>query len=338
MEKTKTFFNKVFMKIKTFLQQTYVTIKNTDKKQLKIKFKRFFVGMKFTDGLIYKVVIYTLLISFAYIYLYPVFYMITNSLMTVDDIINVAVKWVPTKLNWENYRIIFSSSDFNYFGILKNALILAFVPAASATVSSAIIGYGFAKFNFPLKKILFVLMLMTFIIPPQITMIPTFRMFSRYNLLGSLNAFFIPAIMGQGLNGAIYILIFYQFFRMIPKSLEESAEIDGASRLKIFLKIAIPLAVPAIIIVFLFSFVWYYNETYLSGLFLGDSGFTTMPLAISTYINSFGGFESDPRAMMLYQAIRLAGNVLTILPLLILYFFTQRYFVESIDRTGITGE
>jgi multiple sugar transport system permease protein len=170
-------------------------------------------------------------------------------------------------------------------------------------------------------------------------MLPTFRMYVEYELLGSIMAFIYPAILGQGLNGAIFILIFYQFFRMIPKSLEESAQLDGASSFKIFTKIAIPLAIPSIIIVFLFSLVWYYNETYMSSLFLRGSDMSTLPLAINSYINGFTSiYPEGSRARELMQAVKLAGNVLTLLPLLIVYFIFQRHFVESIDRTGITGE
>ncbi len=304
---------------------------------MKTDIRRFFFGMRFTDGLIFKTSIYALLISLGYIYLYPMLYMITNSFMTMSDIIDVSVRWIPSTLNWENYRIVWQAID--YPRAFREAIYLAGIPALSATVSSGLIGYGFARYNFPLKKLLLVLMIMTFIVPPQITMMPTFRMYANYGLLGSMRAFVYPAILGQGFNGAIFILIFYSFFRMIPKSLEESAQLDGAGPLKVFLKIAVPLAIPAIIIVFLFSFVWYYNETYLSGLFLRGSNMMTLPLRVEQFINNYTSLypEGSP-ARELMQAAKLAGNILTILPLLILYFFTQRYFVESIDRTGITGE
>lgn len=312
-------------------------LKEKDFDRFRKQLHRMFFGMRFTDGLFFKLGIYTLLISLGYIYLYPMLYMITNSFMTVEDIISVSVRWVPSRLNWENYQLVWEAID--YPRALRDGLMLAGLPALSATVSSGLIGYGFARYQFPFKTVLFVLMIMTFIVPPQITMLPMFRMFSNYNLLGSVRAFIYPAILGQGLNGAIYILIFYSFFRMIPKSLEESAQLDGAGPLKIFTRIAIPLAVPAIIIVFLFSFVWYYNETYLSGLYLRNSSLLTLPLRIEAFFDSYLSlFPEGSRGRELMQAAKLAGNVLAILPLLVLYFFTQRYFVESIDKTGITGE
>ena len=119
-------------------------------------------------------------------------------------------------------------------------------------------------------------MLITFILPSQVTISSNILIIRKLGLISSKNAMIIPAILGQGINSAIFILVFYQFFRTIPNVLNESAEIDGASEFKIFYKIALPLAIPSIVIVFLFSFVWYWNETYLTGLFTG--GQTTLPL------------------------------------------------------------
>ncbi len=321
----------------SYVKDSYQLLKEKEYRQFGVKMKRLLIGMKFTDGLLYHSMVYALLFALGYIYLYPMLYMVTGSFMTMEDIIDVAVKWIPSTLNFENYRIVIE--EINYPRALLDAVYLAGVPAISATVSSALIGYGFARFDFPFKKLLFVLMIMTFIVPPQITMLPMFRMYSQYDLLGSIKAFLYPAILGQGLNGAIFILIFYQFFKMVPKALIESAELDGATPLKIFTKIIIPLAVPSIIIVFLFSFVWYYNETYLSGLYLRGSDLLTLPLRVEQYITNFTSiYPEGSRARELMQAVKLAGNVLTLLPLLVLYFFTQRYFVESIDKTGITGE
>jgi len=319
------------------LKAKFIGYVKKDKHRSRSKLKRLFFGMKFTDGLFYKIMIYLMLVGLGYIYLYPMMYMISNSFMTMSDIINVSVNWIPSQFTLENYRLVWDAID--YPKALLDGVILAGLPALSATISSALIGYGFAKYNFPFKRILMALMILTFIIPPQITMMPTFRMYANYDLLGSIMTFIYPAILGQGFNGAIYILIFYSFFRMIPNSLMESAQLDGAGPMKIFLKIAIPLAIPAIIIVFLFSFVWYYNETYLSGLFLRGSDMLTLPLRVEQFIINYTSiYPEGSRARELMQSAKLAGNILTILPLLILFFFTQRHFVEAIDKTGITGE
>lgn len=324
-------------KIKVHFKEFGAMVKAKEYGEAKAKVKYLFLGSKLTNGLLFKLLIYTLLLSLGYVYLYPVLYMVTNSFMTLSDIISVAVRWIPTTLNWENYRIVWE--DLNYPKALLDAFILAGLPALSATVSSAFVGYGFARFKMPFKKTLMTLMIMAFIIPPQITMLPMFRMYANYELLGSIRAFVYPAILAQGLNGPIYILLFWSTFKTIPKSLDESAQLDGASALRVFTRVALPLAIPTIIIVFLFSFVWYYNETYLSGLFLRGSDMLTLPLRVEQYINEYTSmYPEGSRARELMQAVSLAGNILSLLPLLILYFFTQRHFVESIDRTGITGE
>lgn len=310
-------------------------MQQTDRQILKQKARRFFFGMNFVDGLVYKIIIYTLLISFSYIYLYPVLFMLVNSFMTVDDLINPGIKWIPTILEYSNYQramsvLEFPGSIFSTTGYVLRVSILV-------TISSAIIGYGFAKFEFPLKNILFALMLATFILPSQVTMVANMLIYRNLGLMSTQWSMILPAIFGQGINAAIYILIFYQFFKTIPGVLMESAEIDGASQFRIFTRIAIPLAVPSIIIVFLFSFVWYWNETFITSLYVG--GQVTLPLKLQAFRASYETlFPPGTPGSELNEAIMLAGNMITILPLLLLYFVAQRYFVESIDRTGITGE
>jgi multiple sugar transport system permease protein len=310
-------------------------MKNFDYKHFKIKARRFFFGMNFVDGFIYKLVIYTLLVSFSYIYLYPVLFMTVNSFMSVDDLINPGVKWIPSVLQFENYTRAIQVLELPKSIVTTTSYVLKV--SLSVTISSAIIGYGFAKFNFPLKKVMFGLMLATFILPSQVTMVANMLIYRNLGLMSSQAALILPAIFGQGINAAIYILIFYQFFKTIPGVLMESAEVDGASHIKIFTKIAIPLAIPSFIIVFLFSFVWYWNETFITALYVG--GQITLPLKLSAFRASYSTlFPPGTPGSELNEAIMLAGNMLTILPLLVLYFIAQRYFTESIDRTGITGE
>ena len=171
--------------------------------------RRRLLGMQFTDGLIYKGIVVLLLISFSYIYLYPMLFMLTNSFMNVEDLINPGVKWIPTVVEIENYRraievlelpsAIFSSTSY----VLRVSL--------SAPISSALIGYGFATFNFPLKKLLFALMLATFILPSQVTMVANMLIFRNLGIMSTQQSMILPAIFGQGYNAAIYILIFYFF-------------------------------------------------------------------------------------------------------------------------------
>lgn len=300
------------------------------------RIRKWLLGMGENDGFVFKLLVYALLIGIGFVYLYPILFMLINSFMSLDDLLNSMVKWIPTTLYLENYKMAYNVLD--YGNTLLETIMVAGVPAFLLTVSSGIIGYGFARFEFPFKKLMFVLMLATFIVPPQITMMPTYLLYRKYELLGSLETFIYPAILGQGIKSALFILIFYQFFRQMPIVLEEAAEIDGAGPLKIFYRLAIPMAGPAIIIVFLFSFVWYWNETYLSGLYFGNN-LTILPLELQRFTDSFEKmYPPGSQGSQLNEAIKLAGTLLTIVPLLILYFILQRWFVEGVDRSGITGE
>lgn len=304
-------------------------------KEFKIKFRRKMLGMNFVDGLLFKSTVYILLICFSYVYLYPLLFMFSNSFMSSKDLINDGVRWIPTSLHFVNYKQAWQVLDISKSFIDTTWYVLRI--SFFITVISAVVGYGFAKFNFPFKKLLFVLMLITFILPSQVTISSNILIIRKLGLISSKNAMIIPAVLGQGINSAIFILVFYQFFRTIPKVLNESAEIDGASEFKIFYKIALPLAIPSIVIVFLFSFVWYWNETYLTGLFTG--GQTTLPLKILSFRASYETlFPPGSLGAALNEGVVLAANMLVILPLLIIYFIGQKQFTESIDKTGITGE
>jgi len=159
-------------------------------------------------------------------------------------------------------------------------------------------------------------------------------------LLGNIFALILPAMFGQGYRSAIFILIFYQTFQSLPKVLEEAARLDGASDLKIFLQIALPSAVPAFIISIIFSTVWYWNETYITVIFL-EGGIQTLPMQLTKFTQAYENLY--PPGMVnifdrLNEAVKLAGTFLNVLPLLVMYFIMQRWFVESVERTGVTGE
>lgn len=305
------------------------------KTKFKNKYKKVLLGNNFSDGLIFKILIIILLVSFSYIYLYPMLFMFFNSIKSLDDLLDTGVKWVPTKLYINNYvkawqvlgmpNSIFESIWY----VLKVSLF--------ATATSALVGYGFATFNFPLKKILFALMLISFILPPQVLMVALNGIYLRLGIVGTEYTMLLPAIFGQGINQSIFILLFYQFFKQTPKVLLEQAEIDGASPFKVFKSIALPSAIPSIIIVFLFSFVWYWNETFTTGLY--TQTLPTIPLKISRFVSSYEAlFPPGTAGNELNEAIKLAGQMLGILPLLIIYFILQKHFTESIDRSGIAGE
>lgn len=316
-------------------------MQNSSQKRIEnhyLKAKRGLLGIHGNDGLLIKVLIYALLIGIGFVYIYPLLYMGVYSIKNLDDILNPLVNWIPTQFYLGNY--LKANQVLSFFPTLLETLYVTVLPSLAQTAIAAVVGYGLARFEFPGKKLIFVLVLTTFIIPPQVLLIPRYIFFNELNLLGSLNAFMLPALTGQGINSAIFILIFYQFFRMLPKSLEEAAQIDGAGHLRIFLTIAIPMAVPAFIISFLFSFVWYWNETYLASIYFGNE-LTTLPLQLQKFVATYqkmfpAGMELSGN--QINEGIKMAGTLLSILPLLVVYFITQRWFVEGVDRSGITGE
>jgi multiple sugar transport system permease protein len=288
-------------------------------------------------GIVPVVAVYALLAAIGYVYLYPVLFMVSNSLKSLDDLLSPVVKWIPTGWYPDNFRR--AAEVMGYWPVLGQTLVAAVLPAAAGTVAAAVAGYGFARFRFPLRGLWFALMLATFVLPPQVTMIPEFLMYRRLGLIGSVASFIVPALFGQGLRSAIFILIFFQFTRMLPKSMEEAAVVDGAGPVKIFLKIFVPMSGPAFLVSFLFGFVWYWNETYLASLYFQDT-WKTLPLQLARFVASYE-LRYPPGANVrdrLNEGIKMAGTVLTILPVLVVYIVLQRWFVEGVDRTGITGE
>lgn len=313
------------------------------KKLTKEKLHRFVFGTKEKEGAGKQIVVYGLLICIGFIYLYPILYMISTSFMNRDDLLDTSIKWIPSTLFFNNYIDAAKSMDF--WASLGKGVLIAGLPTLCNVAICMVIGYGFASFNFKGKNILMGLLIFSYILPSQVTMIPTYVLYNNTKILGTIWAFVLPALFGNGLNAPIFILIFYQFFKQVPKVLIEAAKIDGAGYFKSFVRIAVPSAAPAILTVFLFSFVWYWNESYLTELYVRGltthSDWTNLVIQLKNFASNYNDTRATGTGTMatdLNETIRLAATMLSVLPLMIMYFFLQRYFVESIDRTGITGE
>lgn len=317
-------------------------------KSIKTKAKKIVFGTGKKDGLLFKIINYGILIIFAFIFLYPLIYMLSLSFKNIDDLFDSSVIWVPSKLFIDNYKTAIkvldlpnSFKDFFIFNTLYRTVVTVGIPSIFGTISTCLIGYGFARFNFPFKKILLAGVILTFIIPSQIILLPQFVWFHhKLHILGTLWSYILPASTGQGLNAAVFILIFYSFYSMIPKSLDEAAYLDGANELEVFYHVGLKLSSQTILIVFLFNFVWYWNDYYRAAYYLTGSKWITLPLQLAKFENAYKVLQESSEIQMvnLNEPLVMAGTVLTIIPLLLIYFIMQRYFVESIDRTGITGE
>ena len=295
--------------------------------------KKRLIGLQFKDGLLFKVIIYALLIGIGFVYVYPLLYMISISLQDLADLLSPSVLYIPSKLYLDN--IITSFEVLKYLETLLSSLTVTLFPAILQTFVASLIGYGFAKFEFPLKRIIFAIVILTYIIPPQLIMIPRFVLFNDLNLVGTIWSILLPASLGQGLYSAVFILIFYQFYKMIPKALEEAAQIDGASPFYVYIKIAVPLSVPSFITSFLFSFVWYWNETYTSSLMLNNL-VETLQLRLLTFVSSYQDLFPG-EAALINEGIRMSATLLIILPMLIVYIFIQKLFIQGIDQSGLAG-
>lgn len=298
------------------------------------KSKYIILGREVNQGLLFKAFLYVIFIATSYIYLNPILTMIANMFMSLSDLIDPTITWIPSRLYFGH--IEYALSMLNYSTSFWISMIVSLSTSVFHVLSTGIAGYAMARLEFPFKKLVFGLLILAFVIPPQITVLPTII---AYNNLGFNNHFItliIPSILGFGVKGALFVIIFRQFFSTLPKELEEAARIDGASAIKFYFKVMLPLSKSAMIVVFLFSFVWTWNDTYYPQMFLADADL--MPLASETLqldrvISSF--VETQQITGNEAAAITMAASFLVILPPLVIFLVFQRHFVEGVERTGL---
>lgn len=297
------------------------------------KGKQLILGKEADKGLLFKLFLYVLLLDTAYIYLNPLFYMVTTMIKNSVDLMDPAVQWIP--------RTIYMGTLQDAWDMLKYAqsflvsLGLSTTIAVCQTVFCAIAGYAFARLHFPFKKLLLFGLILSFIIPPQVTILP---MLIAARELGWVNTFYpllLPALFGHGLKGALFVIIYRQFFSTQPKELEEAARIDGAGAFKVFYRVMMPLARPAIIVVFLFSFVWNWNDSYFPSMFLINADLNPLSMGISQVSSQLSALEQEVGPSIFSEPLKMGSSFLIILPPILLYIFTQRYFVEGVERTGL---
>ncbi|HOJ92064.1 MAG TPA: carbohydrate ABC transporter permease [Dictyoglomaceae bacterium] len=289
-----------------------------------------------------------LFLGLSYVLIRPILFMLSTALKSREDLIDPTVVWIPKHLTFENFKLAFNS--LNYFNAFKNSLLISIIPAIFNVISCSMIGYGLARFKFREKEFIFALILFTLIVPPQVLLIPLYVFYQRFDILGIislirgeplnlLNTYYpiiLPTILGGGLRSGLFIYIFRQFFRGMSQELEEAAYVDGASPFQTYVRIFIPNSIPAVVTVFLFSLVWHWNDVFEPSVYIGDFEKYTLSLNLANIkaIITGGTQIWDP---LLILPPQYAGAILVILPMLIFYLFTQRFFVESIERTGIIG-
>ena len=308
-----------------------------------VKAKRaFYMGLK-----------YIVLVLLAYQLLYPVLYMISASIKDPLDSYDPSVIWIPK--NFSSTSFIDAFKSMKYLDALKGSLEISLGCAVLDVMSCALAGYGFARFKFPFKNLLFACVILTLMVPMQTIILP-YYMNMRYfdplgiisainaafdktitiNLVGKNIAFYLPSLFGSGIRSGLYIYIFRQFFEGMDKALEESAQIDGCGPLRTFLNIMLPNARNSIVTVFLFSFVWHFNEYYLTKQLLGTNR-RTLIVALSSLRIDLAALIGGQTA---FDPIRIqtriqAGCLLAIVPMFLLYIFAQRKLADSIEHIGI---
>lgn len=275
-----------------------------------------------------------ILIETSFLLLYPLLYAVSVAFRPPAELNDPVVIWIPKTLTIDNMRQVWEFIDFP--AILMNTLLIDIVSTVLQTLSCCVVGYGFARFRFRGRGLLFAVVILTIVIPPQSVTIANFIQFKELGILDTPMAFYLPALTANGIRGGLFIFIYRQFFRGMPVDIEDAAYIDGCGPAKTFLRIMLPNASSPLLIAFLFSLVWYWNDTFYAGMYLDQ--YKTLSVTLEVLKNNLGvmlpGIQVDQFTISAYLQ---AGVLLVILPVLLIYILLQRYFTESITRTGLTG-
>jgi multiple sugar transport system permease protein len=268
--------------------------------------------------------LYLLVLSgLSVIFLYPFVWAVSASLKPRESVFDN--KLIPESWELENYRTVWDSAKLGTW--MLNSLQVGFLAAAAVTLSSAIVAFGFAYFRFPGRNLLFGLVLATMMLPFAVTMIPVFLI---WNELGLVNTK-IPLWAMNLFGSAFYIFLLRQFFLGIPRELFEAARVDGDNFFTMFWRIAIPLAKPALIVAFVFELQASWNDLIKPLIYLQDPNLYTIPLGLKTILDGFG------QSGEMQWEIVIAATVIATLPMIVIFFLGQRYFVEGIAATGRKG-
>ncbi|HEU5101048.1 MAG TPA: carbohydrate ABC transporter permease [Roseiflexaceae bacterium] len=266
---------------------------------------------------------HALLIGVSIAFLAPFYWMIVSSLKQNNQIFTLPIQWVPNPPRWENYSKAINYPNFPFLRFLGNSLFYSISVTIGTVISCAAVGYGFARMRFPGRDLLFFLTLSTMMIPGIVTFIPTFVLFKSLGMLGT----YTPLILPNFLGNAFFIFMMRQFYLGLPWELSDSARVDGAGEFRIFWQIMLPLVRSALMVVAVFTFLYTWHDFFGPLIYLSER--SQYPLSLGLY--AFRAQRTTEWALMM------AASTLTMLPLVIVFFFTQRYFLEGITLTGIKG-
>ena len=275
-------------------------------------------------NIIAKAAIYFLLICIGFVFLQPIFEMISKAIMTSKDLIDPSVTWIAKHATLSNF---------------KNAIKTLEMPGSLFNSIWFTTGFALSRYSFKGRNFWYIMLILAFILPIPLLTIPRIMVFTEiesivgFKVIGTIIPQFLMSLLGQGTYSTMLILIAFNFFNMIPKSLDEAAMIDGAGSFRVFYHIAVRLSISTILVVFLFSFVFNWNETYTTNTMLGDA-LTLVPAKLALFDNGSTGATGN----VVNEANRMAATLISIAPLLALYMVVQKQFIQGIENTGITGE
>lgn len=311
-------------------------MKDPIKSLKQLNFKVLLFGNEERKGLLKGGFLYLILIFVGFVYLYPFLFMIVKSFMSVEDLLDPKITWIPGSITFENYAEAINL--LKYFEAFVNTLITSIIPAVFQTASCAVIAFGLSRFKMKLKPLWLILIVISFIIPTHVLTVPRYVLYDTYGMIDTILPAFVPALFGQGLKSSIFILVFFQGFNSMPKSIEEAADIDGCGKYKFFSAVALPNAKSPIVLTFLFSLVWYWNELEQFNLFFG-SKITTLTMSLDRFASTFyWTYTHYGSSEQFTSGLSMAGTALLLLPIVILFVCLQKQFVTSIENSGITGE
>lgn len=268
---------------------------------------------------------YIFLIVLGLVMVYPLIWLFTSSFKTNADIFGSS-RLLPTTYVWDAYKLGWQGTgQYGFEDFSINTLKLVIPTVIFTIVSSVLVAYGFARFNFPLKTLLFSVMIATLMLPNASVMIPRYILFNKLGWLDTYLPFIIPAAFA---TSAFFIYLMIQFIRGLPRDLDEAATIDGCNSFTVLTRVLLPLCKPAIFSVGIFQFMWTWNDFFNSIIYISSVSKFTISLGLRLSL--------DASSAVSWNQV-LAMSVVSIVPCVLLFFFCQKYFVEGISTTGLKG-
>ncbi len=268
-----------------------------------------------------KIVAHAVLIVLSIVFIVPFFWMVTGSLKNADELNSFPAVWFPHDLTFENY--IYGLRVFPFARYFGNTLLICVLSMLGAALSSSFIAYGLARIDWPFRKPLFVLILSTTMVPFYVTMVPLFQLFRAMGWTNTYAPLIVPTFFGVPL----YVFLLRQFFMSIPRDLSDAARIDGANELVIYARIILPLAKPALAAVALFQFLTSWSDLLGPLIYLSNSDDYTLSLGLTFYRSQYAT-QFGPL---------MAASTVIVIPVIIVFFFAQRTFIQGITLTGVKG-